>query len=76
VTPKALNMSSTATLSLLLSTQPTKTTNYPKWRPQRYLQPHNYPWSMTNAFTTLNSQPKRQLLDGKALKKDTSSADS
>jgi hypothetical protein len=62
-------MSSTATLSLLLSTQLTKKTN-------RYLQPHNYPWSMTNAFTTLNSQPKRQLLDGKALKKDSSSADS
>jgi polyadenylation factor subunit 2 len=62
-------MSSIATFPLLLSTQPTKTTNYPKWKPQRYLHPPQQPVVDDQRIHDLELAVQRQLLDGKALKK-------
>jgi len=62
-------MSSTATLPLLLPTQPTKTTKYPEWKPQRYLQTPQPPVVDDQRIHDLELAVQRQLLDGKALKK-------
>jgi hypothetical protein len=65
----ALDMSSTAALPLLLPTPTTKTTSYPEWKPQRYLQPPQPPIVDDQRIHDLELAVQRQLLDGKALKK-------
>ncbi|KAI0255321.1 WD40-repeat-containing domain protein [Lactifluus subvellereus] len=62
-------MSSTAALPLLLPTPTTKTTSYPEWKPQRYLQPPQPPVVDDQRIHDLELAVQRQLLDGKALKK-------
>ena len=62
-------MSSTAALPLLLPTQPTKTTNYAEWKPQRFLHPPQPPIVDDQRIHDLELAVQRQLLDGKALKK-------
>ncbi|KAH9057690.1 WD40-repeat-containing domain protein [Lactarius vividus] len=62
-------MSSASTLPLLLPTQHTKTTSYPEWKPQRYLQPPQPPIVDDQRIHDLELAVQRQLLDGKALKK-------
>ncbi|KAI9451621.1 WD40-repeat-containing domain protein [Lactarius psammicola] len=62
-------MSSTSALPLLLPTQHTKTTSYPEWKPQRYLQPPQPPVVDDQRIQDLELAVQRQLLDGKALKK-------
>jgi polyadenylation factor subunit 2 len=62
-------MSTIATLPLLLPIQPTKTTRYPEWKPQRYLQPPQPPVVDDQRIQDLELAVQRQLLDGKALKK-------
>jgi polyadenylation factor subunit 2 len=64
-----LNMSSTTALPLLLPTQPTKSTSYAEWNPQRYLQPSQPPIVDDQRIHDLELAVQRQLLDGKALKK-------
>ena len=62
-------MSATSALPLLLPPQHTKTSNYPEWKPQRYLQPPQPPVVDDQRIQDLELAVQRQLLDGKALKK-------
>jgi hypothetical protein len=62
-------MSSAATLPLLLPARPTKTTNYPSWKYQRYHEALQPPVIDDQGIHDLEFAVQHQLLDGKVLKK-------